>query len=1838
MKNRITLRNIVRFNAFIFLISFVLTTPIALAEDEAESEFSVVSFAHRDKNGGIADFLITFSKPVIGLDKLYTELPENALQVTPSIESKARWIGYNRIGIYLDSPLSPSVKYTFELYEQLETSTEYTLMGDRQFTYSTKPFKVDRAEIKFQYDKTLQKAKAVGVVYFNYSVTVKGLEDYLSIITGRGETVPYIFQEQSPIAKTVIIEIHDILPILEGGFLQVKVGKGFKCTGTEIGLDEATLAAIDLGGVKALQVNQSGFGERVGTQFIRLSFNSPITLDMLRKHVTVTPSIPFQLVGNRNDFEIHGEFKVGEQYSVKISIGIASTEGYILRDTFVATLKVPNLPQRISFTDNTFFIPRKGPMKLNVATTNIDEIEYAIAKYHLSSLPTLIHKGNIKVASDINEEMITSLELKKYLKEEHAGILKVMVHADKGKTAYAEQLIVVTDLGIVTKRIDEQLWVWVNSLDSIEPISKADVQLIDKNNMDVLLSGKTDNKGFVKFDFPPDLLKNNPQFLITVNKGIDFSLMQLQRQAISTSGLDIGGIPYLVDGYEAYLYTDRGVYRPGETANLVGIVRGKNNETPTQLPIQIDIITPLGTTQTEIQKQTDNEGACEVQIPISDSALTGWYSAKMISGKKEIGTIWFQVEEFIPDRMKVSLEVEKDSYMITDEIAFEVMASNLYGTAAGGRKVTPTCLIESSLYVPPEKWRSFNFSDIRHSFNNQWVDLENTVTDIHGISTYKFNLPKDIKPPSALNCAIQATVQELGGRAVSASKRILVHPYSHYIGINRPEEGTVKRNEKVEFNYIVLNKDGKIEERRPVKVTFSKVDDSHVWRGENTPTYTELETRTLTSTNEPGTIGFSPVALGIHLVEIEDVNSGMKTAMRFYVSEWGGVPWSIDNADRLEMTLDKSSYRPGEKAKLTIKPPFPGKILLTIEREKVLSFHTYIVNENSLTLTIPVQKTYSPNVYLSVILIRSTTSLDSNTQARAFGIVPLIFDAELHQLNVEIDAPEQIRPNSNVDIKLRVRGKRKEQPYRITIAAVDEGILQLTGTETPTPHTFFYQQRLLKTASYEFHNSITKDTQFPIKPIESLADMLNLVISYPPKAKRLRQPIVAKSLARGQIAFDQSSAVVVAFSNETSVVKGNTRRINTDSVFRVIPNALWSGLLTTDINGIGNIRFKVPQFNGTLRIMAVAFSGSDYGSATDQIQVRDPVVMTPTFPRFLSSGDQFRVPISVYNGTPNTGDFKVKLQATGPVKLLTGDGPIHHIEIIDSDSLEKEIKVEADTEGQLYFDVIAHDAVGIATFNLSVIGGDEVIQSAPIRIPIRSASPPVTKSGHGIVRQDEPAEFILPSNLRADTSEFMITVSPLPTLRFANSLRDLVRYPHGCLEQTTSRVFPLLYLSDLAKIVEPPLAEDGKIEEFINAGIKKIENMLTPDLHFSYWQGRAAINKWSSVYAAHFLVEARIAGYKISDYNYNRMLEGLRRQTRLEWNVNNSNEKSDRYSLAQTVYACYVLSKAGHPEKQVMFHLRNNRLNDLSEYSQFQLAGAFAHSGDVKIALSMLPETVKLDKTNIRETGRNFDSDIRTEAIILDMLLEIKENHPSIPKLVESLTNSASKSRGWTTTQEKAFAFLALGKFLNKQPQQKFSGTITRDGDNLVHFDSIGKSVTGSDWDGLQFKVNIQGNGTCYYYWEAFGVGRDSYIEEYGHELQVNRRYLTADRSRFKNVFKQGELLIAEITVKALTHDLENVVVVDMLPAGFEIENPRLKSSQGDSILYQQEFTPNYIDIRDDRLVFYASFPMQHEQKFYYTLRAVTEGRFTLPPVSAEAMYDPSKSAVAATGTIQVVK
>ena len=1788
--------------AFLLVILLNLSSQTVGASETEKTEYSVQAFAPRDENGGVADFMITFSKSLIDNSQIYTELPSRAIQITPAVQGKARWMAADKIGFFLENSLAPSINYTIEVSTQLNPSEDFVLTGQRKFTYLTRPFQVERAEIGFQYDEKQKKAKAVGTIAFNYAVNITSLREFLSILTERGTEIPYTFQTQSAITKTAIIEIADITRLLEVQSIQVQIKKGFKCTGTEIGLKEPSVAPIVLSTLKTLQVDRVDVLQREGTLAIRLTFTSPVVLETLREHVSIDPSLPHQLTSHNHELEIRGDFKCRTDYTVRIKRGVTAADGSILKDTYQKRLTMPDLRPRVRFADNNIFLPRKGSLNLNLATTNVKHLTFGIAKVSLSSLPILVHNGELDIASRLNAEVITPFPLRDYLTDAHAGIFKILVDSDRH--VGLEHLIIVTDLGIVTKKTNDALWVWIHSLDSLVPIPQAAVQLIDNFNNETLLTGKTDAAGFVKLSLPPDVSEEDTQLLLTVAKENDFSFLELHQSQISTQGFNVGGAPYLVKGHEGFLYTDRGVYRPGETVNLVGIVRGKNLKIPASLPIRIDILRPYGSGHQEFRKQTNKDGAYELQVPIPANALTGVYTARMWVAEKEVCHVSFQVEEFVPNRMKVSVETDRATYMLGDEVNIEVEAVNLFGALAAGRAVTASYSLKASPYVPPDKWRSFNFSDPTRTFNEKWVELGETRTNIDGKATYQFTLPDDVKPPALLNSVIQTTVQELGGRAVTASQQISIHPYSHYVGIKRPQLATVKRDEKVIFNYIVIDTLGNAAAGRTLKISVSTISGSQV---------TELESHTLTSVEEMAKFSYTPSGYGAHRVEIEDIAGGAKASTQFYVSEWGGVPWSMENPDRLEMTLDKSTYHPGETAALHINAPFPGKLLLTIEQDKVLGYQTFMLQEQTTTLPIPVMNAYAPNVYLSAVLIRSTKSLEKHMPARVFGIVPLKLDAEPHRLRIEIDAPEQIRSNREIDITFRVHGEHPGKPYQVSIAAVDEGILKLTDFQTPTPHDHFHQQRALETRIYELYTAITRGNYFyfSIMPIESLADLVNYVK-------------LGKTVKYLRLGAARDSA-------------GRFGYINANSVVRVTPVSFWSGLMTTDANGQGNVSFKVPQFNGTLRVMAVAFSGADYGSATGQIKVREPLVLTPTFPRFLSGGDRIRVPVTLFNGTGTTGDFTVELQAAGPVKLLVEDGLGKHPILAPTKSLQKQLKIAVDEEGHTFFDVSAHDTIGVAAFNLYASGNGETTKFI-VRLPLRSAAPPVTKTGSGIVREGEAADFIFPANLRAETSEFALTISPLPAVKFAGGLHYLIQYPHGCLEQTTSRVFPLLYLSDLARIVEPTLAKDGKVDEYIEAGITKLENMLTWKHHFSYWPGGSFINNWSSIYASHFLVEARKAGYKVSDLVYNKMLEGLRHQAKQGGSINTPDEETDRYRLAQAAYACYVLAASGQPEKAVMHYLKNNRLNALTDYSQFQLAGAFALSGDLDTGLSMLPVSIDFEKTMQRETGQNFDSPIRAQAIILDVLAEVTENHPVIPKLVESLIEAASGRNRWVTTQENAFAFLALGKILKKQSHQEYTGIITCDGRHLADFDSTGIQYTSTDWDGARIKLTVKGKGTCYYYWTAFGVGRDSYIEEYGRELQVNRRYFNADGTKVNTVFKQGELVVAEITVKALTSDLANVAVVDMLPAGFEIENSRLASRASLPWLEQQAFNPDYIDIRDDRLIFFGAFPHQQERKFYYAIRAVTQGIFTVSPVSAEAMYDPTKAAVASSGTIQVVE
>ena len=1803
---------VIVFIPSVTLITFFFHTQRLISGEK--TRVTVKSFTPQsEKVPQWVDFTITFSEPVVGNSAINTELPSQAIQFTPAVRGTARWLARDKIRFFLEGPLAPSTKYTMELSGKSRQNVfGAVIAGNRKFSFSTEPFHVQKKDLEFEYTK--EHAQAVGTLTFNYAVNIADLRANLSIHLEEDTEIPYTLEPQHGVARTIVLKTEKIPRLLGDQNLKVRIEKGFKCTGGQIGLKSANVTTLVLTGRGTLGITYSGVEELSGKPYIAIHFSSPIPTDVVEPSIRIKPALTTQLITRYGDIEIHGEFERRKKYTVTVQAGLTAPDGSVLKKPYSVQLTIPDVPPQIRFVGSGFFLTRHQNMNLGLATINVQNVSVTIEKVFgnnliyvsrlsrwsewASNLGKPIHTGTLAINARLNEEVRTPVALGQYLKDPHVGIFKVAVRDRHRPWIRANQWVMLTDLGIIAKQAGDELWVWVNSLTTLKPIPYATVKLISDNNQ-TLLTGKTNWRGVVKFSGVAQKTEGFTPFMLTVEKADDLSFLQLNKHQLTTGDFNVGGTAYLETGYEAFLYTSRGVYRPGENVSLAAIVRGKRNVTPPSVPARIEVLAPDGRIVQEFRQNTDRRGGCEVTIPLPAYAQTGGYIAKMRIAGKEIGRAHFLVEEFMPDRMKVTVTTDKPTYDLGDEVKMDVSAVNLFGPPAANRKVEAAYILESVPYLPAEKWRTFLFDSLT-PFEQQQIALAEAKTDTDGKCIYQFALPNTAKAPSLLNGVLTATVSETGGRAVTASQRVVIHPYSHYVGIKRSRSGTIKPNQEVLFNYIAVDKSGKAVAGRALTLNVYKIHWNTILRQNTQGQYeyvsdrqiTALESREFISTVEMGSFTFTPTEYGEYRVQLIDTASDAKTELDLEVSGFSSFNqiYSMENPTLLEMSLDKPTYRLGETAKLQVKAPFPGRLLLTIEREKILSYRTVNLRGNTGSLDIPVQYGYKPNIYLSGTLIRSTDSYEEHAPVRAFGVIPLKLDAEPNRLTINLEAPEEIRPNSDVTVKFRVRGGQSAFSH-VTVAAVDEGILQLTDFRTPDPHGYFYRQRGLKTDSYDLYASILPEIE-----------------------------MIQNNSSPG--------------GDGAASTNGRAKRISTASIIRVKPISLWSGVLKTDRYGRGEARFHVPQFNGTLRLMAVAFSKAYYGSAETFMKVREPVVLTPTFPRFLSGGDRIQFPISVYNGTGRDGEFRVELQASSNVRLL--QPPLTANEQGATHRVQREIQIADDSEAQLIFELVAHDVIGKTNFTLTASGNNEKTQMS-VQLPLRSAAPPVTQTGHGVVSAANPADLIFPSNLIAASSEFTLTVSPFPAIEFSGGIRYLLRYPYGCLEQTTSKVFPLLYFSNVAQTVDPEIASDESVDAYITAGITKLESMLTAQNHFSYWPGGRYINHWSSVYASHFLVEARKAGYEVSERVYSALLDGLREQAK-QPSSRQSTDTLDRYKVARAVYACYVLAAAGTPEKGVMHYLRSNHLSGLTDYSQFQLAGAYALSGELETALSMIPISVLSQNGGPRETGTNFDSPIRSQAIILDVLAEVNENHPSIPTLVHNLSEAAAKRKRWGTTQENAFAFLALGKILRKKMDGNYTGTLTLNGEHIADFDSTMPTfrLSNKEWDGAQAQIAIEGEGSCYYYWSAFGIQRDSFIEQYDRQLVVRRRYLNQEGIPYNNEFRHGNLVIAEITVKALTSDLENVVVVDMLPAGFEIENARLASRAGIPWLKTQDFKPDYVDIRDDRLIFFGTFSRQRERKFYYALRAVTRGEFTLPPVSAEAMYDPANASVAGSGKITI--
>jgi alpha-2-macroglobulin len=1738
----------------------------------------------------------TFSGDVVENKDVGVTISGDLIKFNPPVPGRYRWLSRRELRFLPETPFQPSTKYTAEITPGIVKIKEKFLSGKRTVEFATYRFQVQDVNLSFNYPSGQKKGVQLQArLNFNYPVSPVELQKSLKLgFSGWGREIKYTLNTGDNATSYTLTS--EPLPIDEKEKkIELSLPKGFRCIGGNLGLADNYVSNVVLGAKKPLTIVEAAPKTDENSCWIAIHCSEPVDPKAAANFIKIKPESTFK-VETDGDYILlkNDQFNPGDSFNLRLAAGLPSLNGLPLEREFSATVFFADLEPSVKFNSPGRYLSSKGQLNLGLETINVEKINLEISQVYANNIVAYLNslgdneeeyyyrrpieemgrvvKSMVITVNKANNELITTpINLKRYLTDDFKGIFQVVAYDDEYRWRQDYKYVIVTDLGIVGKLGEDELVVWVNSLESLAPKAKAKVTLISKNNQ-TLATETTDSQGIARFKNIKKSSAGFESYIILAELDRDFAFVHLGNSKIPTTDFEVRGRKHLEEGYEAFLYLDRDIFRPGDQGNLVAVVRGPNASMPPEFPVKLEIKQPDGLIFKELQSNTRDRGACEFAISIPDYAQTGKYQVNLYVADQVIGSTAFSVEEFMPERIKVTTKLDKEEYSGGDTAAIKVEGINLFGPPAAGRRVELTLKLEPAPFTPTG-YGSFTFGDPDQSFAVKDQELGESKLDAKGIASYAFSFPKGLEPPAKLKAIFQGTVIEDGGRAVSSYKVADFHAYDCYIGIKPLSEYYADLNRPFQIKYVVVDQKGKPVNKAGLTAEVFHITWNSIYRKNDEGRYQYVSEEEKNSVYKGSVAAgpdeqsfqYTPKDYGKYQIVLTDSKSQSRAATTFYACGWGYSPWTMDTPGKISLEPEHKIYKAGEQAKIQIKAPFSGKALVTVEREKIYDYQIVEFKQNTGVITIPVKEEYKPNVYVSMHLIRSIKSLEKRAPVRAFGTVPLMVDCSDRKLEIGFEVPAEVRPNRDLEVQVKVNNG-SANTY-LTLAAVDEGICQLTNFVAPNPSDFFYGKRSLNIESYDLYSMIL--------------------------------PEVDASGASNSPAGDED------------VRKQN---LNPVSVKRVKPVALWSGLVKLD-GGQAKIKFAVPQFNGTLRLMAVGISSTNFGSAQKKVIVRDPIVITPTFPRFVACRDQFAVPVSVFNGTGKPGEFHLNLKPEGPVELL-GES-------------QATLTLKNQEEQTVYFQLRAKNAVGKLVFKLQAQGNNEHCEVKE-ELPLRPAVPLTHELSAGVITSQKPLTLEPDQQWIPGTASYQLTLAQIPALKFAGSLQYLLGYPHGCVEQTTSKLFPLIYFNSLAQATQHEVFKGGNADYYIAQGIEKLESMQLREGNFSYWPGGTYSNDWGSVYASHFLVEARKAGYAVSDRVYNRMLGYL-------LTLSKFNDKTE-YRSQIRVYALYVLSLAGKSQLSTMSYLKNLALDNLTDYSRAQLAAAYFYAGDRKTALELLPEAFAVSVQQ-RDTGGNFNSQVRSDAIILSVLADIDPTNPAVFKLVDRLSKEAEVGY-WGTTQENAFALMALGKIFTKKNQENYKGEVWVDSTKIASFDS-GKTFQLNDprLSKGRITVKVSGNGECYYFMNTSGVRDQADLKEYDNGITIRREYLDRHGSSINySEITQGDLLVAHLTITTTQPNLNNIAVVDMLPAGLEIDNPRLANSSNLSWLNEDAVVPDYLDIRDDRLILFMSAEQSGTYHFYYALRAVTCGTFILPSIKGECMYEPELSSFASSGQIVVKK
>lgn len=1522
-------------------------------------------------------------------------------------------------------------------------------------------------------------------------------------------------------------------------------------------------------------------------------------------------------------------------YTLKISAKLAAADGSTLGRDVEQKVYTGELKPAAGFASQGSVLPARESRGLPVVSVNVPEVDVEFLRVREKSLPQFfseyqrggrrsgweldneygdntplsklaepVYTNRFVLGGKRNERVVTYLPIQDIEELQEPGLyFAVMKRTGQFNDQFETTFFTVSDIGLHVRAYKDKLFVHTASLEDGSAISGVELQVLDGPG-ETILKGQTDRNGNAMLPY-----KLQAAHVLVARRGKDVSLLPFNQPALDLSEFAVSGREPA--WFDVFAWAGRDLYRPGEVVRISALLRD-NDGKPVPMkgnkaqPLFVRLNQPNGKPFVESRIEAGPQGYYSFEKLIPAEAPTGRWQVEFRTdpaSAEAVQGMTLRIEEFLPERMKLDLDTADAVLKPGKPISLKATGAYLYGAPAAGNRFTAKLAVAIEQH-PVESMPGYFFGDPTVSLPKEANDVIDTTLGDDGTLVQDIPLPGDVKAVSPVAAIVSGSLFESGGRSVNRSLKRVMWPADALVGV-RPlfdDKDGADSDSDARFQLLRVAADGKPRPAKGLKITLVRehrdyhwnYDDGDGWDFDFTSRFENVETRTVDAGVTAVSFAF-PVEWGAYRVDVLDPATGLTTRYPFEA----GWSWDDENRgldarpDKVKVALDKTGYSAGDTLKVTLTPPHPGKGLLMIEADRMLYVQEVDVKRGS-TFEIPVTKDWDRHdVYVTALVFRGGSAANKITPARAVGVAHVPMNRAARRVDVGLSLPKQMRPEQTLTTTIAVPGLAGKDAF-VTVSAVDVGILNITKFPVPDANKHFFAQRRLGVDAYDVYGRV----------IESLDGEI------------------------GRIRFGGDMAL-----QPLAQARRPTSKVQTVDLF--------SGPVKLDAKGQAKIALKVPDFNGTLRVSALAYSADRYGNGDAEIVVRAPIVAEASYPRVLAPGDRSNVTLDLTNFTGKPGDFKVQVEGIGPLSVAQG---------------ARQAKLATGGKTTLTFPLSAGEGYTTAKIRVRVDGNGFKVDRR-FDVPVRPAWPSVlrtrtiTLNELGAIAMDAGfADGLMPGSVNAQ-----MTVSALPPIPFAGALQGVLDYPYGCAEQTTSKGYAALVMdADTAKMLDAKGIDAATRKARMDGAFGRLASMQMSNGHFSMWGDDSYVNPSLTPYIVEFLLDAKEAGFAVPDAMLQKALKRLNEDLLAGGNEFYGQNHRDHLKFAYQAHAGYALARVNRAPLGTLRALYDNdRAKAKNGLSLVHLGLALSLQGDKARGGKAIAAGFAYNKPGDRyEYLGDYSSPLRDSALMIALTHERDLARPEYDSKVIALGKELDVRRGerwfYLSTQEQV-ALARVGRALLADQKKTVSGVwkLGDVSDPVAERRMQGRRV---DYTALTrgFRFEPKGAVPLYASLEVAGVPRTAPAEDKS-VIGIERKWYTTDGKPWKpGPIGEGEALIVALSITADRY-MPDAMLIDLLPAGLEIENFNLGDGKqwADVVVDGIEIADRgsaaevmHEEYRDDRFVAALKLNAGQPARVFYLVRAVTPGTYTVPPSLVEDMYRPQLRGVGKSlpATITVVQ